>query len=146
MNGKIRCYQDLQVWQKAMDLADSCYELSDEFPPGERFSLTSQLRRAALSVPSNIAEGHARTFTASLVYHLDIALGSQAEIETCLELARRRNFAPLAAIRKVEETAAEVGRLLHGLARSLSREARSSFHSPKSRSKPFTLYPKPFPP
>ncbi len=127
--GKIQSYRDLDVWQKGMELTEGCYRLSNEFPSSERFSLTAQLRRAALSIPANIAEGHARKFSASFVHHLDIALGSRAEVETCLELAKRLHFAPLAAINRVEEAAAEVGRLLHGLLRSLSERRQSTFHS-----------------
>jgi len=65
-----------------MDLAQICYVLTDSFPREERFTLTAQLRRAALSIPSNIAEGHSRSSRQAYLYHLDVALGSQAEVET----------------------------------------------------------------
>jgi four helix bundle protein len=143
MSAKIHYYRDLEVWQRSMQLAEACYRLTNEFPPSERFSLTAQRRRAALSIPSNIAEGHARKFSASFVHHLDIALGSRAEVETCLDLAARLHFASSAAIRRAEGMSAEVGRLLHGLLRSLSDRPRSTFHSANRSNRPSTHDPRP---
>jgi four helix bundle protein len=115
----VKTYQDLFAWQKAMDLAEETYRLTRDFPSEERFGLTSQLRRAAVSIPSNIAEGHERGSTSDYVRYLHIAKGSLAEAETQIVLATRLKF----LTGKVAETwltrASDVGRLLNGLVASL---------------------------
>ena len=88
----IRSYRDLQVWQKAMDLAKQCYQATRTFPSEERFGLTSQIRRAVVSVPSNIAEGHGRAHTKEYLNHLSMAKGSLVELETLLLLSQRVGF------------------------------------------------------
>ena len=88
----IRDYRDLRVWQLAMELAVSIYTGTERFPPDERFGLTNQLRRAAVSVPSNIAEGNARNSTADYLRFLRFSRGSLAEIHTQLVLARRLDY------------------------------------------------------
>ena len=82
-------YKDLQVWQKSMDLVESIYILSGTLPKEEQFGLSSQLRRAATSIPSNIAEGYTRASTKDYIRFLSIARGSAAEIETLLEICKR---------------------------------------------------------
>jgi four helix bundle protein len=122
--GTIQSHKDLVVWQRGMDLAEMCYRLTTAFPREELYGLTSQIRRASVSIPSNIAEGHNHGSTAVFLRHLAISLGSQAEIETQLDLAVRLGFAPMDKAKPVLEMAEEIGRLLHGLVRSLeSREA-----------------------
>ena len=79
---EIKNYRDLRVWQSGMDLVVMVYELSDKFPAKEMYGLTSQIRRAAVSVPSNIAEGHTRESTQEYLHHLSIAQASLAEVET----------------------------------------------------------------
>jgi len=79
---EIKNYRDLRVWQSGMDLVVMVYELSDKFPAKEMYGLTSQIRRAAVSVPSNIAEGHTRESTKEYLHHLSIAQASLAEVET----------------------------------------------------------------
>jgi four helix bundle protein len=96
------------------------YALTRAFPKDELFCLTSQLRRAATGIPSHVAEGHQHG-TNAYRHYVMIALGSQAECETQLELALRLKFAPAEKINEVKERAAEVGRVLHGLSRSLGR-------------------------
>jgi four helix bundle protein len=88
---KINSFRDLVAWQKAMDLADMVYDLTENFPPREHFGLAYQLRKSAVSIPSSIAEGSRRK-TAGYVNHLVIALGSHAELDTQCELATRRHF------------------------------------------------------
>ena len=114
----ITSFKELEVWQAAMDLASSVYVLTKAFPESERFGLTSQMRRAAVSIPSNIAEGHRRTRPA-YVNHLQIALGSVAELETQLLLAVRlrmcRDGDSLTAQAEIDR----VGQMLHALLRSL---------------------------
>jgi four helix bundle protein len=116
---KTGSFRDLQVWQKSMDLVEAVYAVSASFPGDERFGLTSQLRRAAVSIPSNIGEGKRRTREKAKLSHLDIALGSQAEVEVQLEIAKRLKFAPAQVIDPVLERTSEVGRMLNGLIESL---------------------------
>ena len=87
----ITSFRDLIAWQKAMDLADMVYEVTDNFPPREWFGLASQMRKSAVSVPSNIAEGHRRR-TPGYMHHLEMALGSHGELDTQCELATRRRL------------------------------------------------------
>jgi four helix bundle protein len=115
----ITSYRDLIVWQKSMALAEQCYAVTDQFPRDERFGLTAQIRRAAVSIPSNLAEGHNRRSRQAFANHVAIALGSQAELETQLQLAVRLRFLSESAASPVLAQASEVGRLLHGLVQSL---------------------------
>jgi four helix bundle protein len=87
----IKSHRELEAWQVAMDLVDRIYDLTEVFPDKERFGLQAQLRRAAVSVPSNVAEGHSRPLRAAL-NHLSIAVGSLAEIDTQMEIGRRRGY------------------------------------------------------
>lgn len=111
-------HRDLVVWQKAMNLVTEIYQLTPAFPKQETYGLTSQIQRAAVSVPSNIAEGHALKQTLAYVRHLAIASGSLAEIQTQLEIADRLGYLQPDS-RKVLDHADEVGRMLAGLRRSL---------------------------
>jgi four helix bundle protein len=116
---KITSYKDLTAWQKAMTLAAECYRLTKAFPLEERYGLTAQIRRCAVSIASNLAEGHNRRSRQAFANHVSIALGSQAELETQLALAIRLEFSSQTAADPVMALTAEVGRLLHGLVRSL---------------------------
>jgi len=108
-----RPHHDLKVWQQAMDLARLVYTISRDFPAGERFGLTSQVRRAAVSVPSNIAEGCARGSQRELVQFLYIARGSLSELETQLQLADDLGFCDSgAALQQVENIFATLGGLI----------------------------------
>lgn len=118
----VKSHKDLVVWQRAMDLAETCYRATRRFPREELYGITSQIRRASVSIASNIAEGHNNGSTPIFLRHLAIALGSQAELETQLELSMRLGFGSGDEIAEVVKTVEEVGRLLHGLVRSL--EAR----------------------
>ena len=118
---KIQSFRELIAWQKAMDLADMVYDLTEHFPPRELFGLASQMRKSAVSIPSNIAEGSRRK-TPGYVHHLTIALGSHAELDTQCELATRRRFIGPSDKQRVEDLIAEVGRITHGLARSLNSD------------------------
>ncbi len=117
----VKSFRDLQVWQKAMDLADAVYTASAHFPRVEMFGLTSQIRRAAVSIPSNIAEGRA-VGGGRYLNHLRIAIGSEAEVQTQIELAGRRAYISPGRANVLLEDAAEVGRMLHGLLNSLEAE------------------------
>lgn len=118
MRNGITSYRDLDVWQQAMDLADLVYDITEKFPVRERFTLAQQMRKAAVSIPSNIAEG-TRHRTAGYLSRVIVALGEHAELETQDILAARRRFVPEDLNKKFWELSGSVGRLAHGLERSL---------------------------
>jgi four helix bundle protein len=114
-------YRDLVVWQRAMGLAELVYRQTANYPSHERFGLTSQMRRAATSIPSNIAEGQGRRSTdQELVRFLQIAHGSLCELQTQLELSVRLKLLSEAQASELKSSGDEVGRLLGGLIRSKS--------------------------
>jgi four helix bundle protein len=117
---KVRNYQELIVWQRAMDLVEDVYKATKDFPREELYALTSQIRRAAVSIPSNIAEGQGRRTTADFLRHLSIAYGSLREVETQALIARRLRYIAQAKLDGVMNRAGEVGRLLNGLMASLA--------------------------
>ena len=114
-----RDYRDLEVWRLAMDLAEAVYRLVRGFPKTEEYRMTSQLVRAAISVPANIAEGNARASRKDYTRFISIARGSLAETETLLMLARRVSLRGEEDIDPVLGLADRVGRMLNGLHRSL---------------------------
>jgi four helix bundle protein len=116
--GSIKSYKDLDAWQAAMAVAEQCYGLTRALPQSEQYGLTVQMRRAAISVASNIAEGHQRT-RAGFVNHIQIALGSLAELETQLELALRLKLLSRDAAKTTQAAIDRAGQLMHGLLRSL---------------------------
>jgi|SRR5581483_1575790 len=112
-------YRDLIAWQKAMDFVVDLYQVTQQFPREEQYGLTNQLRRAAVSVPSNIAEGQGRGPGNQFVYHLGIAQGSIQEAETQIILADRLSFARTDDLNRLLTRAEEVGRLNRGLQQSI---------------------------
>src|SRR5947207_762228 len=116
----ITSYKDLEAWQLGMEFAEAVYDLTRTFPREELFGLTSQLRRAAIAIPSTVAEGH-RHGTTAYRHYVVIALGSHAECETQLELAMRLKLVPADDIATTSALATRVGQVLHGLARSLPK-------------------------
>jgi four helix bundle protein len=121
MRAAIRSYRGLEVWKEAMKLAEICYERTSHFPSRETYGLVSQIRRAAVSVASNIAEGHNRRTLQTYLNFLSIALGSQAELETQIELSRRLGFLSESEAIEILRAAERVGRMLHALIRSLEQ-------------------------
>ena len=115
----LKSYQDLEVWKKSMELAEMVYRVSGQFPPEERFGITSQVRRAAVSVAANIAEGAERHGSREFLNFLGIASGSLAETETFLMLSQRLGMAREEQVKPLLAQASEVGRMLNGLKRSL---------------------------
>ena len=116
----IRSYQDLEVWQKAMDLAERIYRLTQSLPKEEIYGLTSQMRRSAASVPANIAEGWARRGTKEFLQFLNIAAGSLRELETYLTLAQRIHLVSAQEGQPVLESIQVLSRQLLSLQRSLN--------------------------
>lgn len=113
-------YRDLRVWDKAMDLADAIYDLAALLPDDEKYALVSQIKRASVSVPSNIAEGYGRMSKGDYVHHLRIANGSRKEVEAQLIFAGRRKFVSRDEARQCWELLQEVGKMLLALIRSLT--------------------------
>jgi four helix bundle protein len=116
---QVNSYQDLTVWKDGMRLTLSVYELTTQFPDHERFGLTSQMRRCAVSVPSNIAEGHARLSTREYIRHVSIALGSLAELETQLHLATALHYADADVFTQLFAKTSQLGNQLRSLTKSL---------------------------
>lgn len=114
-------YRELDVWKLAMELVVECYAASKRFPDDEKFGLVSQLRRAAVSVPANIAEGQGRGMTKAFINHLWIATGSLKELETHLVIANRLQYLDRNAVEKLFEKTEKVGRMLTGLRRSIEQ-------------------------
>jgi len=119
MSGKN--YRDLIAWQKAMDLVEAVYAATKGFPREELYALTTQLRRAAVSVPSNIAEGQGRTSAREFQNFLSMAHGSLREVETQSLIAGRLGYLPPQKVEAILNLAGEVGRLINGLSNSLAR-------------------------
>jgi four helix bundle protein len=117
---RIREYRDLDVWQLAMQIAVSIYLVTRAFPTEEKFGLVAQLRRAAVSVPSNIAEGHSRIGAAEFRRFVSIARGSVAEVETQITLSVVLGFVPGDAITSLSLDLKRLSKMLFGLYRSLS--------------------------
>ncbi len=122
----IRSYRDLRVWKEAMDLAVECYGLTKGFPREVTFGLTSQIRRAASSVPANIAEGYGGDSSGHYVNFLRVAQGSLKELETHVLLANRVGPAAMNDAEKILAKAESVGKMLRALIRSMQRSANST--------------------
>jgi four helix bundle protein len=113
-------YKDLIAWQKGMDLVAEVYKLTDAFPKREVYSLTDQIRRAAVSIPSNIAEGPAHYNKREFLHFLRHSAGSLAELETQLLIAQRLGYCSDSDTVAVLERVNELGRILNGLIKSLT--------------------------
>jgi four helix bundle protein len=118
----IKDYRELIVWQKAMDLVETIYRATGMFPREEIYGLTSQIRRAAVSIPSNIAEGNGRNTTRDYVHFLGIAYGSVKEVETQALIAERLRYITSSDSEELVKTTTEIARLLSGLINSLNRK------------------------
>jgi four helix bundle protein len=122
----IRNYADLVAWQKAMTLAESVYKTTQQLPREERYGLVSQMRRAAVSIPSNIAEGEGRGSDGQLLHGLTLSYGSLRELETQLLLSRRLRFLNETDTRAVLDQCDEVGRILNGLMRTVRNRIKAT--------------------
>jgi four helix bundle protein len=119
---QIKDHRDLIAWQKAMNLVTSIYKASKTFPKEELYGLTSQLRRAAVSIPANIAEGQGRRSKPEFRQFLGHARGSLLEVDTRLEIALRLEYLNLKEHSQLHEQLNEVGRIINGLLRSLASD------------------------
>jgi four helix bundle protein len=113
-------YEDLLVWQRAIEINVAIYEFTEAFPQKEMYGLTSQLRRASVSVASNIAEGRGRFTQGEFKHFLGIAQGSNYELQTQLVLSRHLKFGEKAALQKSEKLSVEVGKMLSALISSIA--------------------------
>ena len=118
-------FEDLTVWQKSVDLAAAVYTLTREFPREERFALTLQLRKAAVSVSSNIAEGNGRWTTKDYIHFLINSRGSLYEVRSLLRVSKRLGFATSPDVAELVALITEIGKMLAGLRASLLRRVRS---------------------
>ena len=119
----INRFTDRLVWQKAVDFDVRLYKLTRDFPKEEIYGLTSQVRRAAVSVPSNIAEGHGRSSTGDYLRFLSISQGSCSEVETQLLIAHRLQYLSKENYEQLTSDLSEIGRMLNGLSCSLKRRS-----------------------
>jgi four helix bundle protein len=118
-------FRGLKVWQRSMTLVEEIYSATSSFPRHEQFGLTSQIRRASVSIPSNIAEGKRRKRQLVYLNHLDVALGSQGEVEVQLEIAKRVGFLASHDYDRIQAIVEEVGRMLNGLIASVQPSVAS---------------------
>ena len=118
---KISHFRELHVWQRGMDIVEAVYRVTGGFPKSELYGLTGQVRRAAVSVPSNIAEGHTRASTKEYLNHVSMAQASLAEVETQLEIALRLGYVALAEVKPILDQSIVLGRQLYALRDALLR-------------------------
>ena len=118
---KVQNYRQLEVWQLAMDLAERCYQATKGFPKEELFGLTSQIRRSAVSIPANIAEGQGREHTKEFLNHLSIARGSLLELETHLMLSQRIGLLQQPELDSLLAMTDRLSRMLSGLRKALDK-------------------------
>ncbi len=117
----MKTYRDLIVWTKAMDMVVAVYDLASALPDRERYGLTSQMQRAAVSVPANIAEGYGRIHRGDYIHHLSIARGSLTELETLITLAVRLNFVNREKAAHIWSMTQEIGKILTSMILSLRK-------------------------
>jgi four helix bundle protein len=120
--GKINSFRDLEVWQRGMDLVEDVYRISATFPTTETYGLASQLRRAAVSIPSNLAEGHTRASTKEYLNHLSMAQASLAEVGTQLEIAMRLGYIPAVELTPRLDEIGVLAKMLYALRNALLKQ------------------------
>ena len=118
----IRSYRDLRVWQRGMDLVESIYVITQSFPKHEIYGLTSQMRRAAVSIPANIAEGHSREHTKEFRNFLSVAQGSISELETEVEIATRLGYLTAEQFRRLMDNIAGLAKQVRALREALAKK------------------------
>lgn len=125
MDKVVKSYRDLEVWQKGVMLTKVVYQATSSFPSEEKFGLVNQMRRAAVSIPSNIAEGHARASTIEYKRFISIAMGSVAELDTQIISSSDLGFLDKSAKNDLLKQLDDIGRMLRGLHQALSRRAKT---------------------
>ena len=120
MGKDIRSFRDLNIWQKGIDLVKDIYKETQNFPKQEIYGLTNQIRRAAISIPSNIAEGHIRQHRTEFRQFLSVALGSLAELETQIVISRELNYISTEKSHNLIEQMGSIGKMIRGLTKKLT--------------------------
>jgi four helix bundle protein len=123
MTVQVKSFRDLRIWQRAMDLVPEIYSFAQRLPGHERFGLADQMRRAAVSIPANIAEGHSRRYTKEFIHHLSIARGSLAELHTLLLLAEKLQYLARGEVEQVEHQLLDLRMPLYALITRLEARA-----------------------
>jgi four helix bundle protein len=121
---RIKSYRDLEVWRRSKAFVVEIYRVTREFPRHERFGLSDQMQRAAVSIPSNIAEGHIKGSDKAFAFHLNVALGSAAELDTQLEIALEVGYLQSEKYRALAAELQEIMKMLRGLLKVVSRSSR----------------------
>jgi len=121
-----KTYRELRVWQKSIDLVDLIYDITEIFPKNETYGLTNQLRRAAVSIPSNIAEGSSRSGAKEFSHFINIAKGSLAEVETQIYISMRRGYLSKDEYYKLEKLLDDVDKMLFGLRNKITVNGKRS--------------------
>ncbi|WPF88624.1 four helix bundle protein [Cyanobacterium aponinum AL20118] len=121
---ELKSYRDLTVWQKSMDLVVICYQLTSQFPKTEIYGLSSQIQRAAVSIPANIAEGKGRNHLGDYIRHLSMTNGSLKELETHLMIVGRLGYLKEQELKVTLNKCEEIGRMLHSLIEKLSQNKK----------------------
>ena len=116
---EVKSYRDLIVWQRAMELVIACYKLTEKLPKTETFGLSSKIQNTSSSIPASIADGHSRETTTEFLNRLSSVLGFVAALETHLLLVGMLMFLPTGEVQPVLDKCAEVGKMTHGLMKSL---------------------------
>ena len=119
---KLKSFRDLRIWQLAMELVELVYRITRRFPKEELYGLTSQIRRAAVSIPSNIAEGHTREHTKEFLHHLSMAQASLAELDTQLEISQRLHYLSDDTMTQLVERMTSLGKQQYALRNALLRK------------------------
>ncbi len=122
MTAKVSSFRDLKAWQRAMDLVPEVYQLTRRFPAEERYVLVDQVRRAVVSIPANISEGHGRQHTREFVQHLSSARGSLAELHTLLLIAQLLGYIAETDLTTAEQVITEIRKILFGLMNRLQEK------------------------
>ena len=120
----VQSFRDLLVWQKSICLATTIYKLTRDFPRDEIYGLTSQMRRASVSIASNIAEGHGRLSIGEFQQFLGMSRASTFELQTQLEIARSLELSTAKSINEAESLSLEIGKMINGLLKSLKQKSR----------------------
>ena len=132
----VKSFRELTVWREAVELVVDCYRLADLLPSGERFGIVAQMKRCATSIPANIAEGHGRKRPKAFLNHVQIALGSEAELATHLHVAERLGFCSTSQTSAISRRREHVGRMLNRLAAALKRKVESEAKRRRGAQKP----------
>jgi len=128
----IRSYRDLRVWQRGMDLVEAIYVITQSFPKREIYGITSQMRRAAVSIPANIAEGHSREHTKEFRNFLSVAQGSISELETELEIATRLGYLTAEQFNRLMTQVAGLAKQVRALREALAKKIAVQANAPKN--------------